>query len=81
VRHSTLRIVFRNLLKLFLRFLILERVQQRDAPFEGLLLCCCARYREVHCAQLILRQIFVMMAFVGERPEGKQYEHRESQRN
>jgi hypothetical protein len=36
VRHCALRIVLRDLFEFLLRFLIPERVQQRDTAFEGL---------------------------------------------
>src|SRR5580692_5975149 len=67
--HRAFGIVLRDLLEFFLRFLVPERVQQRDTAFEGLLHLRRARYREMYRAQLIGRQAFVVMALIGRSTE------------
>ena len=74
MRHGALGIIFRDLHKFLFRFLVPERMQQRDAALERLLHRRRAGNRKMHRAQLGLGEIFVMVMIfiflvVGKRGE------------
>src|SRR2546430_13368931 len=73
--HRTLRIVFRDLLKLLRRLFIPERMQQRDTAFKPLLHRRCARNWKMHRPQLFRCHFFVMMTLVSQRRKAQGQQH------
>ena len=67
VRHGALRVLLFDVEKSLLRLFVPERMQQRDTLFECLLRLRSTRHREMHRAQLFLREFLVMMPFVSRR--------------
>ena len=70
--HGAGRVVLRDLGEFLLRLVIPEGMQQRDAAFKRFLDRSRARNREMHRPQLFRSQIFVVMAFIGQRQNSEQ---------
>jgi hypothetical protein len=68
---GALRVLLFDVEKSLLRLFVPERMQQRDTLFECLLRIRSAPHGKMHRAQLFLRELFVMMAFVGRRGRGR----------
>src|SRR5437868_12710065 len=64
VGHRALWVLMRDAFEFFLCFLVPEGVQEGYAALKRLLHSFGAGYRKVHGAELIGREVFVMLAFI-----------------